>query len=119
MKLKRTICGLALSASIIGAAFLGDSMNINDRLIYPIVYRNTRSEIGFTETPFEMEKYIIVNRNGNIETYFGNKRTKEYYKVREDGRAGTLFEKLYYDSRDIYDSITLRLDKFFDFFLER
>ena len=104
-KIKRALCSIIIAASVIGSASLGDLLNVNDWIVYPIIYGNRKPETGFTEHPFDAEKYIVINKKGNIETYFGIARESRFYRVRDDGSAGTLGERLFYSARDFYGRI--------------
>lgn len=68
-----------------GAAILGDSCNVNDRFINPIVYRNFKVDQKSYQKPFKLQKKYSVNENGMLEVYIGN--NEQWYKVGRELRV--------------------------------
>jgi hypothetical protein len=104
-KIKKTLCAILISSSIIASATIGDFIGFNDFVTYPIIYRNCDTEKGFTSQPYNLKKIIIKNENNKLETYFGNINTKEFYSVKEDDTTGSIIESLYYKTKNIYEQI--------------
>ncbi len=50
------------------AAYAGDSVNFNDRVVYPLTLDKRQVETGFYE-PLKVQRKIVVNERGNLETY--------------------------------------------------
>lgn len=66
MGIIKTGLGLALLGAV---AFGGDYCNVNDRIFHPVQYQDKKVEQGYFGKPFELEKKIVVNSRGNLETY--------------------------------------------------
>ncbi len=72
----------AFSMCMLASAYMGDTANITDRVINPLLYRGVEAEDYFTDQPFSLEKRVILNGEGRLETYLGIRGTDEYYRVR-------------------------------------
>lgn len=81
----------AFSMCLLASAYLGDVYNFNDRFVNPVVYRDVESAEFYAEEPFKLEKKVIMNDEGKLETYFGSRETEEFYRVRHNNHtAGRL-----------------------------
>lgn len=63
--IKKTFLVLGLCGSM---AYLGDKYNFNDRVVYPRTLSQRKVEADFYN-PLEIQKKIVINNNGNLETY--------------------------------------------------
>lgn len=102
-------------ASIIAAASLGDVIDLNDRLYYPLVYRNTPIKENTYSNPFSIRKRYVVN-NGFLEVQIGDEETNQYYPVMKDLRVNErqLQDQLIDVTGNVIDSIQRRTDNFAD-----
>lgn len=77
---------------LLGAvAAAGDQFNLVSRVTDPIRYFRRPAAEGFYKDYRNLEKRIVVNDGGQVETYIGNKVTGEYLAVRENMHAGRTF----------------------------
>ncbi len=105
---------MVLGTALLGSAYLGDSYNVADRFVNPIVYHSADSERGFTDSPFSLEKRVIKNDDGNLETYFGNRNTGEYMRVRENDHTANMLDDVFDATRMRYeDAVDYVRDNFF------
>lgn len=74
-KFKPVLIGVAILASVV----LGSYLNLKDRIIEPVRYRNIKVDSQVYQKPFKLKKKYMVNKNGDLEVYLGNK--DEWYKV--------------------------------------
>lgn len=102
-------------ASIIAAASLGDVIDLNDRLYYPLVYRNTPIKENTYGNPFSIRKRYVVN-NGFLEVQIGDEETNQYYPVMKDLRVNErpLQDQLIDVTGNAIDSIQRRTSNFAD-----
>lgn|SRR3989338_8953489 len=100
-------------ASIIAAASFGDMTDLNDRLYYPLVYRDTPIRENTYGNPFSIRKRYVVN-NGFLETQIGDCETNQYYSVTSELRVNErpLQEQLIDVTGNIIDSIERRANSF-------
>ena len=66
MGIVKTGLGLVFIGAV---AFAGDYYNVNDKIFHPAQYQDKKVEQGYFSKPFELEKKIVVNSKGNLETY--------------------------------------------------
>lgn len=62
---KKSVLVLGFCASI---AYMGDRTNFNDRFVNPIMYANRPVASQFYN-PLEVQKKVVINDNGKLETY--------------------------------------------------
>ncbi|MFP4111782.1 MAG: hypothetical protein ACLFPQ_02905 [Candidatus Woesearchaeota archaeon] len=91
--------------------YLGDKMNFNDKVVYPLVYGNKETEDGFTEDPFDLEKRIIINENDRIETYFGNCNENRFFPVGENDMTGYSGKNFREDLREFTENVSERVEE--------
>jgi len=80
---KLKIFGIA--CVMIGTAILGDSCNVNDRFVNPIVYRNTSIEPTSYQKPFKIQKRYTKNEKGMLEVQIGYK--ENWHKISREMRV--------------------------------
>ena len=109
--LKYGLCAIALSS----AAALGDTIDINDRIYYPIRYRNTPIGNNNYGSPFSIRKRYIVTE-GFLEVQIGDEETNEYYPVMDELRVNEreLQEQLIDTGSNIIDSLSKRANRYID-----
>ncbi len=90
----------AFSLSLLVSAHLGDNLNINDRMIYPTIYRGRETAEYFAEEPFELEKRIILNDEGELETYFGRRDAEEFHRVRDNDHTARFIDDVIDGTRE-------------------
>jgi hypothetical protein len=112
--IKNTLKAILLGTSLLGTAYFSDRININDRIIHPIIYHNKETADGFTEDPFSLEKRYVINDEGEIETYFGSRETMNYYRVRRDGRTCYGFDSFVEDLEEVYETAKDKLNNIID-----
>lgn len=74
-----------MSCLLMGAALLGDSCNVNDRLVNPVIYRNTRIDPTCYQKPFKLQKRYEKNENGMLEVKIGH--GDSWHKISKDMRV--------------------------------
>ena len=104
-----------LAASILAAASLGDLIDINDRIYYPLRYHNTPVREGTYEDPFSIRKRYLV-REGLLEVQVGNQDTNEYYTITNELRVNErkATEQLMDTAGEIIDSLSRRANRMMD-----
>ncbi len=80
MKYKWIIVG----GAIIASAFLGDYLNISDKIEY-LKYKEVKVDPEGYDKPFKIEKRYRVNKKGFLEVYIGH--DNKWYKVKKDMRV--------------------------------
>ena len=90
---KKSVKMLTISSFMLISACLGDNYNIMDRYFNPIFYYGVETEDYFSNDPFALEKKIIINEDGKLETYFGM-RDGELYRVRENNHTATTLDNI-------------------------
>jgi hypothetical protein len=72
---------------------LGDALDLNDRTINPLIYRNVLIAKESYQRPFQLRKRYVVNRKGFLETHIGDEK---FYKLPPslDTKCKTLEELL-------------------------
>lgn len=105
---KRLKYGLC-TAAFISAAFFGDAIDINDKLYYPIRYRNTPISETNYQDPFSIRKRYVVN-NGLLEVQIGDENNNQYYPVTGGLRVNErkIPEQLMDSAESIFDSLSRR-----------
>lgn len=100
-------------ASIIAAASLGDMTDLNDRLYYPLIYRNTPLRENTYGNPFSIRKRYVLN-NGFLEVQIGDEETNQYYSVTSELRVNErpLQEQLIDVTGNVIDTIQRRTNSF-------
>lgn len=115
---RRTLAAITLSAALTAytgtVSYLADKHNINDKVVYPYVYKDHETAPGFTENPFDLEKRVTINEDGELETYFGNRRTDEFHRVCSNDRTCYTIEDFFSDARDIYYNARDKADDIID-----
>ncbi len=81
----RVVKKLGLICVLAGAAFLGDSCNVNDKIVNPVRYRNVKVDPKSYQNPFKMQKKYVLNENGMLELHLGHNST--WYKVGKELRV--------------------------------
>ncbi|MBS3108102.1 hypothetical protein J4468_04275 [Candidatus Woesearchaeota archaeon] len=84
---------------------LGDKLNINDKIINPIIYKGNKVSKDCYQNPFIIEKRYFINEKKELEIYVGcNER---WYKIDKDLRTNkpTLEELAKEELSNITDQI--------------
>lgn len=104
-----------LAASILAAASLGDLIDINDRIYYPLRYHNTPIREGTYEYPFSIGKRYLV-REGLLEVQIGNQDSNEYYTVTNELRVNErkVTGQLMDTADEIINSLSRRANRMVD-----
>ena len=112
--LKRIVAGVLLITSLGGAAYIGDRLNVADRYVNPIVYQSNEPASGFSQEPFDLEKVVIVNDEGQLETYFGNRETGDFFRVKENNRVGYSIDDVFRGVKEAVDGLYQDVKDYFD-----
>lgn len=102
-------------ATVIAAASLGDVIDLNDRVYYPLAYRNIPLRENTYGSPFSIRKRYVVN-NGFLEVQIGDEGTNQYYAVTSELRVNErpLQEQLIDVTGNLIDGIQRRTNNFAD-----
>ena len=76
---RKIIKGLAGLTTAIFIAMAGDETNINDKILYPVLYHNALVDPETYPKPFDLEKKYLINDEGKLEVYMGS--GEEWIKV--------------------------------------
>lgn len=79
---------------------VGDYYNINDRITYKIMHRNTEISEETYQQPFELRKMYIKNEKGKLEVYIGN--DERWHKVSRELRV---------NERSVNDMVAEKLEE--------
>jgi hypothetical protein len=88
--LGKTIAGLAIFTA---GMIAGDTLDANKQFFQPLKY--FKQPIA-ENSPRDYWNYTtkLVEENGELTLYFGNKSTNEFLPVRENGLVGTMYDNL-------------------------
>ncbi len=104
--MKKTLKYGLSAAAIISAATFGDELNVNDKMLYPLIYRNTPIADGNYRNPFSVRKRYLVH-NGLLEVQIGDANSNEYYTVKEGLRINErpMYEQALDTADDVLESL--------------
>lgn len=97
------------AAAIISASMLGDAMDVNDRTVYPLIYRNTPVGDDNYKNPFSIRKRYIVH-DGMLEVQIGDADSNEYYTVKDGLRVNerTMYQQAMDTADNVLESLSRR-----------
>ncbi|MFW6230402.1 MAG: hypothetical protein ACOC32_00055 [Nanoarchaeota archaeon] len=104
-KKHRGLKALLFGASLLSASYAADRYNFNDTFVYPLVYHDVEAAEGFARDPFSLEKKIVLNPDNKLEVYFGNRRTEEYFRVKENNHTATGLDNVLESIESAYDQV--------------
>lgn len=112
-KSHRGLKAVLLGASLLASAYIGDRYNVLDTYVYPVIYRNVESAEGFTDEPFEIQKYVVINDDGKLETYLSNPKEMEYRRIMENNHTARGVDNVLDDIEQSYHNIVDTVKDFF------
>ncbi len=85
-----------VTGAMAASAIVGDHMDVNDKAIYPIVYKDVLVAEDSYQKPFDLKKRYVMNQDGFLEVWVGDERffkVKKGLKVNDKSLESLLKEK--------------------------
>lgn len=86
------IRGIIFVSALGIAAYYGDKLDVNDRIINPVAYRNVLADKESYPRPFKLRKRYVINEKGMLETYIGE--GNRWHKVGKDLTVNSELERI-------------------------